>query len=497
MSDAAWLHAATLGLLPHAVERPRYDLERVGIGVVHLGPGAFHRAHQAWYFDDALARDSRWGISAVSLRSAALHDALEPQDGLYTVAVLDASIRYRVIGSLRERLVAAADRERVFARLAAPATRLVTLTITEKGYCLGADGALDFNHADIAGDLSATSRPNSAIGYLVEGLNRRRAAGIAPFTTISCDNLSDNGGKLGRAVAAFAQARDPALARWIESEAAFPRTMVDSIVPATDAALQHRVALALGRVDRWPVQREAFAQWVVEDRFCNDVPDWAALGVTISSDVGAFERAKLRLLNGAHSTLAYLGLLAGHATVADAMRDAPLATFVERMMREDIRPSVAAPQGFDVGSYIDAVLGRFRNPAMQHALAQIAWDGSQKLPFRILATIRDALATQRPLARLCVPIAAWLHFVCRAQRDAREIVDPLRVALFAIAASCNGDAEHDVARFAALTQVFGEDLPRDARFTAALADAYAQVGRITSAEPATTATALKGWHNAQ
>ncbi|HET7064654.1 MAG TPA: mannitol dehydrogenase family protein [Rudaea sp.] len=475
MIDAAWLDATTLAQLPRDIERPRYDLDRVGIGVAHLGPGAFHRAHQAWYFDDVLARDPRWGISAVSLKSAALRDALEPQDGLYTVAMLDASIRYRVIGSLRERLVAAADRERVFARLSAPDTRIVSLTITEKGYCLGADGALDFNHPDIANDLAAPSQPASAIGYLVEGLRRRRADGLMPFTTISCDNLSDNGGKLGRAVVAFARASDPGLASWIESEAAFPRTMVDSIVPATDTALKHRVALALGRVDRWPVQREAFAQWVIEDRFCNDAPDWAALGVTVSGDVAAFERAKLRLLNGAHSTLAYLGLLAGHATVADAMRDAPLATFVERMMREDIQPAVAPPSGFDVGSYIDDVLKRFRNPAMQHALAQIAWDGSQKLPFRILATVRDALAAQRPVERLCVPIAAWLHFVRRAQRDAREIVDPLRTALFAVAGDCNGDAGHDVPRFFALAQVFGDDLRRNTAFVTALSDAYDRI----------------------
>jgi len=193
VSDAAWLNAGTLAQLPREVERPQYDLDQVSVGVVHLGPGAFHRAHQAWYFDDALARDPRWGISAVSLKSATLRNALEPQDGLYTVAVLDESIRFRVIGSLRERLVAAADRERVFARLAAPTTRIVTLTITEKGYCLGADGALDFNHPDIANDLAAPSRPVSAIGYLVEGLRRRRAVGLAPFTTISCDNLSDNG----------------------------------------------------------------------------------------------------------------------------------------------------------------------------------------------------------------------------------------------------------------------------------------------------------------
>jgi fructuronate reductase len=474
-ADGTGLDASALRQLPANIERPRYELDKVDIGIVHLGPGAFHRAHQAWYIDDALAHDPRWGISAVSLKSAALRDALADQDGLYTVAVLDESIRYRVVGSLRERLVAVEDRERVFARLAAPRTKIVSLTVTEKGYCLGPDGSLDFRNPDIRADLAAPSQPVSAIGYLVEALRRRRSAGLAPFTTISCDNLSDNGGKLGRAVVEFARARDAGLASWIEADAAFPRTMVDSIVPATDAELELRVAAALGKVDRWPVQREAFAQWVIENRFCNDAPDWAALGVTVSDDVGAFERAKLRLLNGAHSTLAYLGLLAGHVTVADAMRDGPLATFVERMMREDIRPALAPPTGFDLGSYIDDVLKRFRNPAMRHALAQIAWDGSQKLPFRILATIRDALAAQRPVGRLCVPIAAWLHFVRRAQHDAREIIDPLRDTLFAIARDCDGDGAHDVPRFMPLAPVFGDDLPRNATFTAALSGAYDRI----------------------
>ena len=472
---SARLGAGTLAHLPAAVERPRYALSGVGIGVVHFGPGAFHRAHQAWYFDDALAHDRRWGVCAVSLKSAGLRDALAQQDGLYTVAVLDESVRYRVIGSLRERLVAAEESERVLARLAAAATTVVTLTITEKGYCLRADGTLDFDHADVAADLSSPQAPTSAIGHLVEGLRRRRDAGVAPFTTISCDNLADNGGKLGRAVVALARARDTELAQWIEAVAAFPRTMVDSIVPATDAALELSVAEALGVADAWPVQREAFSQWVIERRFCNAVPDWARIGVTETDDVAAFERAKLRLLNGAHSTLAYLGSLAGHVTVADAMRDRELATFVERLMREDIRPSIAAPTGFDPDAYISDILRRFRNPAMRHQLAQIAWDGSQKLPFRILGTIRDAIAAQRPIEGLCMPIAAWLHFVRRAQREERKLVDPLAEPLFAIARECDGEAAHDVPRFLALGAVFADDLPRNAVFSAALRAAYAKI----------------------
>jgi len=473
VSERLGKHA--LAHLPAKIERPRYALDAVSIGVVHFGPGAFHRAHQAWYFDDILVRDPRWAVCAVSLKSAGLRDALAAQDGLYNVAVLDATTRYRVIGALHECLVATQDRERVFARLSAPATTVVTLTITEKGYCLRADGTLDFSHPDIAADLATPQSPTSAIGHLVEGLRRRRDARVTPFTTISCDNLADNGGKLGAAVIALAHARDADLARWIEAEAAFPRTMVDSIVPATDEILKQRVAEALGVVDAWPVQREAFSQWVIEDRFCNAVPDFASTGVIVTDDVGAYERAKLRLLNGAHSTLAYLGSLAGYITVADAMRDARLGAFVERLMREDIRPNVTAPAGFDIDAYIGKVLERFRNPAIRHLLAQIAWDGSQKLPFRILGTLRDALGAQRPIGNLCTPIAAWLHFVRRAQRDARTLVDPLADVLFAIAADCNGDPAHDVARFLTLAQVFDKDLPRDKVFVAALEAAYAQI----------------------
>jgi fructuronate reductase len=472
------LNATVLAQLPAAILRPRYAIESVGMGVVHLGPGAFHRAHQACYFDDALERDSRWGISAISLKSAALRDALAPQQGLYTLAILDEPIRYRVIGALRETLVASEDNERTLARLSAQHTKIVSLTITEKGYCLGADGQIDFAHADIRADLAAPHAPTSALGFIVEALRRRHAAWIAPFSVISCDNLVDNGGKLGKAVVALAAESDRNLAQWIQSEVAFPRTMVDSIVPATEPALVQHVANALGVEDRWPVQREAFTQWVIENRFCNDVPDWAAIGVSITDDVATFEQAKLRLLNGAHSTLAYLGSLAGHETVVQAMNDGTLAAFVEHLMRADILPSLSATRGLDVEGYIQSVLTRLRNPAMRHALAQIAWDGSAKLPFRLLGTIRDALAAGRPVARLCLPVAAWLHFIVRAQRERRLLVDPMAGTLNAIASGCGASHARDVAEFLSVENVFGQDLPRDARFVAAMEKAYARLATL-------------------
>ena len=271
---------------------------------------------------------------------------------------------------------------------------------------------------------------------------------------MSCDNLTDNGPRLRRAVVEFARKHDADLARWIEDEVPFPRTMVDSITPATDDALRDVVAERLGVVDRWPVQREAFTQWVIEDGMRGPQPDWAAIGVTITSDVAGFERAKLRLLNGAHSSLAYLGSLAGHETVAQAMRDPQLASFVRSLMVEDIAPSVVAPRGLDLPDYIESVLRRFRNPALRHLLSQIAWDGSQKLPFRFLGTVLDAIEARRPLARLCMPIAAWFHFVRRKALRGERAVDPLAEQLFEVGAACNGEAVHDVRAFLALDRVF-------------------------------------------
>ena len=311
----------------------------------------------------------------------------------------------RIIGAITEVLVAPESPAAVSDRLADPQVALVTSTVTEKGYCLAADGGLDFAHPEIAHDVSHPDAPRTLIGHLCSGLERRRALRLPPPNIVSCDNLTDNGPRLRRAVVELARHRDRDLARWIEEEVPFPRTMVDSITPATDAALRADVAAHLGVVDQWPVQREAFTQWVIEDCMRGAQPDWAALGVTISGDVAGFERAKLRLLNGAHSSLAYLGSLAGYETVAQAMRDPQLATFVRTLMIEDIAPSIVAPRGLDLSDYIEAVLRRFRNPAMRHLLSQIAWDGSQKLPFRLFGTVLDAIEARRPLERLCLPIA--------------------------------------------------------------------------------------------
>jgi fructuronate reductase len=470
----ARLSDATLAGLPAGVVRPGYDRARTRIGIVHIGAGAFHRAHQAVYVDDLLAEDPDWAICAVSLRSTDVRDALQPQDGLYTLALLGGTQPLRVIGSIREVLCARDEGAAVLARLADPAVRLVTLTVTEKGYCLGA-GGLDLAHPDIAHDLASPVAPMSAIGHVVAGLALRHAAGIAPYTVLSCDNLADNGGRLRAATLQFARHVDPALARWIEREVAFPRSMVDSITPATDDALRARVDAGLGCHDAWPVQREPYTQWVIEDDFRNGRPPFERVGATLSRDIAGYDRAKLRLLNAPHSALAYLGTLLGLETVADAMRTPVLAGFVARLMREDIAPSIGALAGFDADAYIDAVLARFRNPDIRHLLAQIAWDGSQKLPVRLLGTIAEALEAGRPIHRLCLPVAAWMQFVARQARAGVALVDPMDGVLRPVAEAAGSDPSDIVGRFLALDTVF-VPLRDDPRFVAALEHAHAALG---------------------
>lgn len=443
-----------------------YDRGATSIGVVHFGPGAFFRAHQAAYIDDLLASDPRWAICAVALKTPGVRDALAPQSGLYTLVELGETTRFRVIGAIRELLVASEDADRVAGRLASPETRLVTLTVTEKGYCLKGDGTLDLGHPDIRHDLVDPDQPVSVIGWLVEGLSRRRAAGLPPFVTLSCDNLPANGRKLKAAVVRLAQARDAALARWIAAEARFPCSMVDSITPATDDALRARVLAETGLEDAWPIQRETFTQWVIEDDLGPDAPDLASVGVTLTDDVEAWEAAKLGLLNGAHSTLAYVGLLRSHETVRDAMADVQLARFVRAMMLEDIAQTLHAPAGLDIPAYVDALLARFRNPAIAHRLSQVAWDGSQKLPIRILGTVSDALAAGRQIDRLVVPIAAWIRFLERQARAGEAIIDPMADKLV------DTGLQGGLAAFLALEAVFPPVLANDPAFAGPLRKAY-------------------------
>ena len=375
------LRSSALERLGGEPRRWRYQREQLRVGIVHLGLGAFQRAHQAVYTEDALELDfGPFGICGVSLRSAAVRDRLAPQDGLYTVVTRSAEgEQLRVIGCLKEILVGPEDPAAVVRRIADPEIAVVSLTVTEKGYCHDpATGTLDAGHPDIRHDLEQPERPQSAIGALVGGLDMRRRRGGSPPTVLCCDNLPHNGRTLRGVALAFAALRDDGLARWLEAEVAFPCTMVDRIVPATTDADLGAVATRLGLEDAAPVVTEPFSQWVVEDRFTGPRPGWERVGAELVADVGPYEEMKLRLLNGSHSALAYLGFLAGFEHVFEVMRAPEFVEFVRRMMALEVAPTVHVPT--DLEAYQARLLERFANPAIRHRTAQIAMDGSQKLP---------------------------------------------------------------------------------------------------------------------
>ena len=424
------LTRATLERLPASIAGPRGRPEPQ-VGIVHFGPGAFHRAHQAAYIDTILQHDPRWGIAAVSMRSRGTVEALEQQDGLYTLAIRDAESGMRVIGA-HQRFLAPDAAAQTHALLADPAVGLVTTTVTEKGYCLGSDGTLDMTHPDIVRDLAGAKVPASVVGWIVAGLAARRDADVAPFVPMPCDNLASNGAKLQAALVAFARVRDAGLADWIAGEVRVPSTMVDSITPASDDALYAAVADTLGLEDRAAVQRERFTQWVIQDVGAIG-PDLASAGATVTTDVAAYEKAKLRILNGAHSTLAYLGLLRGHTSVAEAMADAELAAFVDTMIRQDIMPMLPAVPGLDLDAYRQQVLARFRNPAIVHRLDQIAQDGSQKLPYRLGDTLAANRAAGRMPAHVVAAVGGWVAFLIARRAQGLAIVDPAGDTLAAAA----------------------------------------------------------------
>jgi len=462
------LSLATLPQIGVSVGRPNYTVGTVEVGVVHLGPGAFHRAHQAAYFDALLAHDPRWGICGISLRSKSVEEALAPQDGLYTLALLEEEPSFQVIGSIRE-LITAPDRySDVMARLNAPATKLVTLTVTEFGYSIGADGHLDTSLPVIQHDIANPQVPKSVPGILVEALRRRRDMGFKPFTVLSCDNLASNGKKLKQMVVEMAMKSNWDLAQWISHEVPFPCSMVDSITPATTDALRAQVASVTGVNDAWPIQREGFTQWVIEPDFI-ERPALDEVGVVFSNDVEAFERAKLRLLNGSHSTLAYMGLHLGLETVFEAVTDPALGNFARAMMLEEILPGLTLPKELDGYAYSESLLARYRNKAIRHELAQIAWDGSQKLPIRILATVEENLASGRPVGRLTAAVAAWLHFVLEKARAGEGFKDPHAEKLAALALKTLSAGEADILGFVRGSGVFSDRLLEDAGFLNLLA----------------------------
>lgn len=406
------LSDASTPRLPTFVARPDYDRHAQCAGIVHLGIGAFHRAHQAVYTDLAMAAGDRdWAITGVSLRSRQVHDQLTPQNGLYTVTERrpggDAT---RLIGAVTRVVVAPDEPGRVVAALTAPATRIVTLTVTEKGYAPN-------EHESAAADAV----PTTIYDYLAAAVVARLNAGSSPLTLISCDNLSNNGRVLHERLCARLEAISPQHRRWFEQAWTCPSTMVDRIVPATTAADLNTIEAALGQRDEGAVITEPYSQWVIEDCFAGERPRWEVAGAQFVTDVKSFETAKLRMLNGAHSALAYLGLARGHTFVHQAIADPQIEPIVSRLMREEAAPSIAAKPDQQLDRYADLLLARFRNPALPHRLLQIAADGSQKIPARWLSTLADNRASGRQSPAILSAIAAWVAFV---RGDQHQVDDP-------------------------------------------------------------------------
>ena len=395
----------TLANLPANVSVPKYDRRSVSVGWVHLGVGGFHRAHQAVYLDDLLAlpdADPAWGLCGVGLlpTDAAMRDAMQGQDGLYTVVERsqDGS-RARVVGSIIEYLFAPDDGEAVSARLAAPETRLVTLTITEGGY-------------DASGSAART---------LVRALDRRRRKGVDPFTILSCDNIQHNGDAARRMVLDAARAHDPALVAWIKRSAAFPNAMVDRITPQTTDADRQSVQDAFGVNDAWPVVCEPFRQWVIEDRFVGGRPALERVGAQFVPDVTPYETMKIRLLNGSHSAMGYLGYLAGFEFIHDVMADDVFVRFISALMDREVTPLLPPVPGVDLGDYKSTLVRRFANPAIGDQVARICLGGSAKVPKFLIPSLREALAQGRPARLLSLAVAGWLRYLSGTDEAGKTI----------------------------------------------------------------------------
>ncbi len=447
----------TLDGLAGRARLPAYAPQDYGVGIVHLGAGNFMRSHTAVYTDDALAADGGdWRIMGVSLRSADVAEQVNPQNGLYTLVERTPGVpNLRIVGSLAGVIFAPKQHRELMALLAAPATRIVSLTVTEKGY--GFDrktGRLDTTDSAIAADLeNRLARPASAVGIITAALRARRDAGVGPFTVLSCDNLPHNGEIIRALVLDMAERIEPELAGWIASNVTFPSTMVDRITPVTRPETFAEVEDRLGVEDKAVTEAEPFSQWVIEDAFCAGRPRWEAGGALLVEDVAPFELMKLRMLNGTHSLLAYTGFLLGHRYVRDVMADADLAALVRRHIQAAAATLPPVP-GIDLAAYAEDLFARLANPAMSDETYRIAMDGTQKLPPRIFEAALTAIEHGQNLAPFAFATAAWMAYAMGQKPDGETFAlrDP-REPEIAVAVAASGDTAEGIA--AALQELPG------------------------------------------
>jgi fructuronate reductase/mannitol 2-dehydrogenase len=468
IGSATPLTDATLAELPDGIARPEYAREALTPGVVHIGVGGFHRAHQAVYLDDLAGQGvTEWGLVGVGLNRPQMGEVLTAQDGLYVVVERSADRdRARVVGVMTRYLFAPDDPDAVLGALTDERVRVVTLTITGTSYLIDSQtGEFQADQDPVASDLEHPENPTTVFGYLVEALQRRRRAGTHPFAVLSCDNMPSNGAAARTAVVGFARRRDPELADWIDSEVAFPGSMVDRITPATSPEEREQIVAELGVADQWPVITEPFSQWIVEDDFPYGRPPLERVGVQLVDDVAPYEQMKTRLLNAGHSALGYLGYLAGHRTTDQVMADAPLREFLETMMAEEIAPGLTNLPGIDLADYQQVLVQRLANPRMGDDLARLCRRGSTKIPNYLLPSIRAAREEGRPYDLLALAVAGWLRFLRGYDFGGDDVpVEGPRMHLVDIAR----DAHNDPRPLLSQEDVFG-DLGRDPDFVEAVA----------------------------
>ncbi|MFI8415901.1 mannitol dehydrogenase family protein [Serratia sp. NPDC078593] len=460
------------------VQRPAYDRRALRSRIVHIGFGAFHRAHQALLTDRVLNRQGGdWGLCEISqFGGDKLFESLRQQDHLYTVLEKGAEGNQAIIiGAVHESVHRKLEGiEAVLAKLAEPQVAIVSMTVTEKGYCIEpGSGQLDLQHDAIRADLANPAQPTSVPGILVEALRLRHQRGLPAFTVLSCDNIPENGHVVRNAVIGLAQALDVTLADWIAQHVSFPSTMVDRIVPAATAETFDDVANALGGIrDECAIACEPFIQWVVEDNFVAGRPDWEVAGAQLVDDVLPFEQMKLRMLNGSHSFLAYLGYLAGYQCINDCMADCHYRQAARRLMLEEQAPTLKVT-GIDLATYADQLIERYSNPALQHRTWQIAMDGTQKLPQRMLESVSWHLQHGGSFTGLALGIAGWMRYVGGVDDagNAIDIRDPMLAQLQHMV-STTPDDESRVQALLALNSVFGKQLARNDAFVAAITQAY-------------------------
>jgi mannitol 2-dehydrogenase len=411
------LNARTAGELGPEVPGPTYDRESLGSGIVHLGVGGFHRAHEAMYVDALLNQGlaAGWGITGVGLRAPdrKMLEAMQAQDCLYTLVVkhLDGSLEPRVIGSIVDYLFAPDDPEKVLDRMTDPATRIVSMTVTEGGYHVNqADGAFDDSDPQIRADIAGEGAPTTAFGFITEALARRRTAGTEPFTVMSCDNIQGNGTVAHDMITAFATLRDQELGAWIGEHVAFPNSMVDRITPVTTDTDRELLASEYGVEDRWPVVCESFAQWALEDTFPTGRPEFERVGVQVVDDVEPYELMKLRLLNASHQALCYLGYLSGYRYAHEVCSDPLFTEFLLDYMNHEATPTLEPVPGVDLEAYKLQLIERFANPEIRDTLARLAAESSDRIPKWLVPVIRDQLANDGEIRRSALVVAAWARY---------------------------------------------------------------------------------------